>query len=484
MSKYVKELIISEIESHISDVRDFVVIDSAKVDAITDNSFRLKLQEKGLTALTVKNSLARRAFANKGIEGLGEVLKGPSTLVWGGEDIVELSKEMSKWAKEIQELDIKGGLTEGTSLTTDDVTKLSKSPGRIELIADIVGRILGPGSQLASAIKGPGVTVVGQVKSISEDEELTLSRLKALASAKKNIAAKTEEPKDGEGDVATLIAVEDPTEKKFQTDESENAHLNNGQTDIASPNDWRSNIGPVKEHGDITSPPITIHLEARDSMGGQFKDPSMITQSLKLVMSTDSDHGIKEALAIRDPNMDLLDLVGDDSLIESASIDLGINAAFVSHSRRCEFILIGWHTFAEPKRVLDFLNHEFNTSPHNLSVFKNFAGKRIFNLRVENTHSEEELKQTLSNFQSVNSGRIVVESNDEMWEIWVERDPLLGSICSDKPIIVVTFSTKLLNSQSKNRLCKLVENTGVAFSESHNQTWLVDQIRNLQKDKA
>ncbi len=171
MSKFVKEMIISEIESQIGDVRDFVVIDSAKVDAVTDNSFRIKLQEKGLTALTVKNSLARRAFANKGIEGLEEVLKGPSTLVWGGEDIVELSKEMSKWAKEIQELDIKGGLTEGTSLSTDDVTKLSKSPGRVELIADIVGRILGPGSQLAGAIKGPGGTVVGQIKSIAEGEE-------------------------------------------------------------------------------------------------------------------------------------------------------------------------------------------------------------------------------------------------------------------------------------------------------------------------
>lgn len=171
MSKVVKDMIISEIESRIGDVRDFVVVDSAKLDAITENGFRLKLQEKGINALTVKNSLARRAFANAGVEGLEGVLKGPSTLVWGGEDIVSLSKEMSKWAKDIEELDIKGGLTEGTSLTTDDVEKLSKSPGRLELIADIVGRILGPGSQLAGAIKGPGGTLAGQIKSISEGEE-------------------------------------------------------------------------------------------------------------------------------------------------------------------------------------------------------------------------------------------------------------------------------------------------------------------------
>jgi large subunit ribosomal protein L10 len=170
MSKIVKEMIISEIEARISEVRDFVVVDSAKVDAITDNGFRLKLQEKGIASLTVKNSLARRALANIGVEGLDDVLKGPSTLVWGGEDIVALSKEMTKWASDISTLEIKGGVTEGTPLSSEDVTKLSKGPGRMELIGEIVSRILGPGAQLAGAIKGPGGTLAGQIKTISEGE--------------------------------------------------------------------------------------------------------------------------------------------------------------------------------------------------------------------------------------------------------------------------------------------------------------------------
>lgn len=171
MSKFVKEMIISEIESRIGETRDFVVIDSAKMDAITDNDFRLKLHEKGIATLTVKNSLARRAFANAGVEGMEETLQGPSTLVWGGEDIVALSKEMSKWAADIESLVIKGGSTEGTSLTSDDVEKLSKSPGRMELIGQIASCILGPGAQLAGALLGPAGVVAGQIKTISEGEE-------------------------------------------------------------------------------------------------------------------------------------------------------------------------------------------------------------------------------------------------------------------------------------------------------------------------
>lgn len=77
---------------------------------------------------------------------------------------------MTKWASDISTLEIKGGVTEGTPLSSEDVTKLSKSPGRMELIGEIVSRILGPGAQLAGAIKGPGGTLAGQIKTISEGE--------------------------------------------------------------------------------------------------------------------------------------------------------------------------------------------------------------------------------------------------------------------------------------------------------------------------
>ena len=51
------------------------------------------------------------------MNGLDSILEGPTTLVWGGEDIVALSKEIAKWAKEIEPLKIKGGTTEGTALS-------------------------------------------------------------------------------------------------------------------------------------------------------------------------------------------------------------------------------------------------------------------------------------------------------------------------------------------------------------------------------
>lgn len=171
MSKYVKEMIMNDLKGRVGETKDFLVVNIAKVDAVTTNKMRLALREKEIAVLTVQNALAKKTLGDLGVGTLDDVLAGPSTLVWGGEDVVALSKEITKWAKEIKTIEIKGGTVEGSALDAAGVTALSKSPSREELISIIAGQILGPGSQLAGALLGPGSTVVGQVKSISEEEE-------------------------------------------------------------------------------------------------------------------------------------------------------------------------------------------------------------------------------------------------------------------------------------------------------------------------
>lgn len=170
MSKFVKNMLIDEITERVGQNRDMLVVDCSKLDAITANKWRLALQEKQITVLTVRNTLARRALNNAGVNSLDPILEGPSTLIWGSEDVVALSKEIARWAKELEPLQIKGGTVEGTTLTADDVNTLSKSPSREELIGQIVGQILSPGANLAAALLGPGSTLASQLKTITDAE--------------------------------------------------------------------------------------------------------------------------------------------------------------------------------------------------------------------------------------------------------------------------------------------------------------------------
>ena len=170
MGRHVKDMVISDIQNRIGDVKDFLVVDCSKLDALSANRWRLALRKGGMTALTVKNSIALNALKRKGIEGLDTVLAGPSTLVWGSDDIVALAKAVTKFAKDIVKLEIKGGTVEGQTLNASAVETLSKSAGRLETIGELAGLMLAPGRQLAGCLQGPGGQLAGQLKTLSEKE--------------------------------------------------------------------------------------------------------------------------------------------------------------------------------------------------------------------------------------------------------------------------------------------------------------------------
>lgn len=165
-------MLVTDLQQRIGDTTEILVVDSSRLDAISDNRFRLALREKDISVLTVKNSMALRALHSREITELDPILEGPSSLVYGGEDIVSLSKEIAGWVDELGSdlIAIKGGVLEGTTLSKGDVEELSRSPSREELIGQIAGLLLAPGANLAAALLGPGGKLAGQVEAIADGE--------------------------------------------------------------------------------------------------------------------------------------------------------------------------------------------------------------------------------------------------------------------------------------------------------------------------
>ncbi len=172
MSRVVKDLVISDVRKRVGAVKDFVIVDTSKMDAFSQNTLRLKLREKNIRVVGVKNTLAGKVLAENGVSGVDAYLAGPTSLVFGSTDIVALSKEMFLQVKASKEkLVVKGGAVEGMGLNSKSLEDVSKGPSREELIGKIVGMMMGPGAQLAAALLGPGGTLAGQVKSKSEEEK-------------------------------------------------------------------------------------------------------------------------------------------------------------------------------------------------------------------------------------------------------------------------------------------------------------------------
>jgi large subunit ribosomal protein L10 len=104
---------------------------------------RAKLRETNAEMRVVKNTLTKRAAAAAGIDGLDELLVGPTGLVFCAEDPVGPAKALKDFAKDHPSLVIRGGYLDGEILDDVAATKLADLESREELLAKLAGLMYG-----------------------------------------------------------------------------------------------------------------------------------------------------------------------------------------------------------------------------------------------------------------------------------------------------------------------------------------------------
>ena len=171
MSKRMKSLITGELVTKFKGQDSIVIIDYTGINATVTNQIRAALRSKQAKMTVVRNAMAAKALTDVGFSPASEVLKGTNAIVYGGESIVDLVKELVEQAKTIDKLKIKGSVVEGKLLDSKSTMALAKLPNKKELQSMIVGQILGPGRKLAGQLKGPAGKLAGQIKSVEEKKE-------------------------------------------------------------------------------------------------------------------------------------------------------------------------------------------------------------------------------------------------------------------------------------------------------------------------
>jgi len=173
MSKYLKDLITNELRDRLEGVSDALVVDVVGMEANSNVELRKILREKDIHLLVVKNSLAQRATEGTTLAPAFEGASGTMAVVWGGEDVVTLAKEVTKLAEDqkFKPFAPKGGAMEGAPLTAEDVKAVSKWPSRQEQLSILLGQILSPGATLSAQLLSPGAKLASQIEQKSEEEE-------------------------------------------------------------------------------------------------------------------------------------------------------------------------------------------------------------------------------------------------------------------------------------------------------------------------
>jgi large subunit ribosomal protein L10 len=173
MSKYVKQLLQSEIEKKLDKERisEFLVISTTGISGVNINQMRGQLKEKKMKLIVVKNSLFKRALLSRKMETAVALLDGPCTIAYGGDSIVDLAKEMTEWKKKIALLEIKGAYLEGSALNAAAAAGLAKMPTRAQMLSLLSATIMSPARNLSAAIMSPASKAAGCIKAAGEKQE-------------------------------------------------------------------------------------------------------------------------------------------------------------------------------------------------------------------------------------------------------------------------------------------------------------------------
>jgi large subunit ribosomal protein L10 len=172
MSKFVKDLITKDLRTRLDGVEDALLVDVIGLKNDKNIALRQRLRKKNIQLLVVKNSLARRATEGTRLERAFENTQGTMALVWGGEDIISLAKEVVKITEEkgYEKVTAKGGVMDGQPLGADQVKAVSKWPSRKEQLSILSGQILSVGATLSGQLLSCGSKLASQIKKKSEEE--------------------------------------------------------------------------------------------------------------------------------------------------------------------------------------------------------------------------------------------------------------------------------------------------------------------------
>ena len=134
------------------------------------SNLRRDIRESGGEFHIIKNTLAKRAFEESGLEWKKDVFIGPTALGVSYQNPTGLAKVIKDFSKEFGTIEIKSGYLAERLMTVEEIVALAELPSMETMRAKLLSTILAPASQLVRTLAEPGRQVAAVLKSYSEKE--------------------------------------------------------------------------------------------------------------------------------------------------------------------------------------------------------------------------------------------------------------------------------------------------------------------------
>ena len=167
MDRAQKEKVVDELGQIFASSGVVVVAHYAGITVAQMQDLRAKMRDVGGSVRVAKNKLAKIALDGKPGFKMGDLLTGMTVLAFS-EDPVAAAKVTEAYAKTNENFVILGGAMGSAVLDQAGVKAVATMPSREELLAQIVGMIGSPGSNIAGAIGAPASNIAGILTTIEE----------------------------------------------------------------------------------------------------------------------------------------------------------------------------------------------------------------------------------------------------------------------------------------------------------------------------
>lgn len=168
ISKERKEEVLSQYTDWLKRSQAVILVEYTGAKMKDLDNIRAKIRETGGEFHVVKNTLARRAFANVGLQFPSDYLVKSTAVSFAFEDAASTAKALADATKGLEFIKVKGGFMGEQNLDAAQVKALAEMPPLPVVRAQLLGMLQAPAGKLVRTIAEPARGLAAVFRAFSE----------------------------------------------------------------------------------------------------------------------------------------------------------------------------------------------------------------------------------------------------------------------------------------------------------------------------
>jgi large subunit ribosomal protein L10 len=165
-----KVAIVDEIRERIEGNEIAILTQYMGINVESVSALRKQLRDADIEYKVYKNTLARRALADVGLEDLADTMDGPTAWAFS-KDPVSPAKILNDFAKTSKFVKMSGGILNGKAVSSEQLMALASLPSRDQLLAQVAGTVAAPLRNFVGVISAVPRNLVNVLEALRKKKE-------------------------------------------------------------------------------------------------------------------------------------------------------------------------------------------------------------------------------------------------------------------------------------------------------------------------